>query len=155
MENTCTSAVEETGSKTLRKVPRSMMRSWAIRHLKTVQNGLCPLCGKEIDITVKGEGVIDHDHDTGEIRGVLHRSCNAAEGKIANAAGQWGAKSTSYADILRFLKQLIEYLQRPGTGMMYAMHKTADEKRDLRNAKMREKRAAAKAKLALRGRKEA
>lgn len=135
----------------LRKVPRSMMRSWAIRHLKVVQDGKCPLCGLEIDMRIKGEGVIDHDHDTGEIRGVLHRSCNAAEGKISNAAARWGCKSSSYADIISYLERLVQYLKQPGTGMMYAMHKTPEEKRDLRNAAMREKRAAAKAKLALRG----
>lgn len=139
----------------LRKVPRSMMRSWAIRHLKTVQNGLCPVCLKEIDITIKGEGVIDHDHDTGEIRGILHRSCNAAEGKISNAAARWGAKSSSYASIIAYLENLVRYLKQPGTGMMYYSHQTPDEKKDARNAKAREKRAAAKAKLALRGRKEA
>lgn len=138
----------------LRKVPRSMMRSWAIRHLKTVQNGLCPICMKEIDITIKGEGVIDHDHDTGEIRGVLHRSCNAAEGKISNAASRWGAKSSSYAAIIVYLENLVGYLKQPGTGMMYHSHQTPDEKRDARNAKLRERRAEAKAKLALRGRKE-
>lgn len=126
-----------------------MMRTWAMRHLKTVQGGLCPLCGLPIDTTVKGEGVIDHDHDTGEIRGVLHRSCNAAEGKISNAAARWGAKSTKYADIIRYLEATVTYLKQPGTGMMYAMHKTADEKKDDRNRRAREARAAVKAKREL------
>lgn len=134
----------------LRKVPRSMMRSWMLRHLQMVQGGVCPLCGTVIDTTIKGEGVIDHDHDTGEIRGVLHRSCNAAEGRIANAAGRWGAKSMAYPDIVRYLKRVVVYLEAEGTGFMYAMHKTPDEKKDARNAKLREQRAAVKAKLALR-----
>lgn len=56
-----------------RKIPRSMMRSWAARHLKIEQDGKCPLCGLEIDLRIKGEGVIDHDHDTGRIRGVTLR----------------------------------------------------------------------------------
>lgn len=140
---------ETPTSKPLHKVPRSMMRTWALRHLKTVQGGTCPLCGKPIDTTVKGEGVIDHDHDTGEIRGVLHRSCNAAEGKIANAAARWGAKSAKYVDIIAYLEALVVYLKKPGTGMMYAMHKTADEKKDERNRKAREARAAVKAKREL------
>lgn len=138
-------------SERLVKLPRTMMRSWAARHLKVEQGGLCPLCGKEIDLSIKGEGVIDHDHDTGQIRGVLHRSCNAAEGKISNAAARWGAKSSAYADIIPYLENIVEYLKKPGTGFMYAMHKTPDEKRDERNRKAREARAAAKAKLALRG----
>lgn len=136
--------------KQLRKVPRSMMRSWMLRHLKEVQGGVCPLCRKVIDTSIKGEGVIDHDHDTGEIRGVLHRSCNAAEGKIANAAARWGAKSSKYEDITPFLERVVLYLKAEGTGFMYAMHKTPDEKKDARNAKLREQRAAVKAKLALR-----
>lgn len=135
------------------KLSRTMMRSWVARHLKTKQDGLCPLCRKPIDLTTKGEGVIDHDHDTGEIRGVLHRSCNAAEGKISNAASRWGAKSASYLDIIAYLKCIVEYLSQPGAGIIYPMHKTADEKNDLKNAKARANRAAAKAKLALRGRK--
>ena len=134
---------------TLRKVPRSMMRSWMLRHLKEAQGGLCQLCGKPIDTTIKGEGVIDHDHDTGEIRGILHRSCNAAEGKAANAISRWGCKSSSYSDIVPYMRRLVEYLEKPGTGMMYAMHKTPDEKRDARNKAAREARAALKARREL------
>lgn len=134
------------------KLSRTMMRSWAARHLQTKQGGLCPLCRKPIDMTVKGEGVIDHDHDSGEIRGILHRSCNAAEGKISNAASRWGAKSAKYADIIAYLTNVVAYLTMPGAGMIYPMHKTPDEKRDARNAKAREARANVKAKLALRAR---
>lgn len=126
-----------------------MMRSWVARHLSTVQNNLCPLCGKHIDLKIKGEGVIDHDHDTGEIRGVLHRSCNAAEGKISNAAARWGAKSASYADVIEYLVSLVAYLRQPGAGIIYPMHKTVDEKRDAVNKKARERRAAVKAKQAV------
>ena len=109
------------------KLARSMMRSYAHKLLKE-QDGLCPLCGKEIDLTTKGEGVIDHDHDTGRIRGLLHRSCNAAEGKISNAAARWGAKSSSYADIIPYLKNLVAYLERPPKNLIYPMHKTPEEK---------------------------
>lgn len=135
------------------KIARTAARSWVARHLSTVQNNLCPLCGKHIDLRLKGEGVIDHNHDTGEVRGVLHRSCNSAEGKISNAAARWGAKDSSYPAIIEYLQSVVAYLQRPGAGVIYFAHKTVDEKKDARNTKAREARANAKAKLAVRSRK--
>lgn len=134
----------------MRKIARTQQKSWAMRQLNVEQGGLCKLCRKPVDMTIKGEGVVDHDHDTGEIRGVLHRSCNAAEGKITNAAGAWGAKSMKYPDIIAFLKKTIEYLESKGCGVIYHSHKTPDEQRDARNLKARQARAAAKAKLLLR-----
>ena len=80
----------------LRKLPRSSLRAWAMGHLKSKQGGNCAVCGLPISLQVMGsksDYVVDHCHESGEIRGVLHRSCNAALGKIDNAAGRWGAKS--------------------------------------------------------------
>lgn len=112
----------------LRKLARSQMRAWAQRHLKVVQGGLCPLCCKPIDLTIKGEGVIDHDHDTGQIRGVLHRSCNAAEGKAANAVSRWGSKDSSYQAIIAFMERLLAYWKQEPTEFIYPMHLTPEEK---------------------------
>jgi hypothetical protein len=106
------------------------------------QGGLCPLCSQPIDLTIKGEGVLDHDHDSGLIRGVLHRSCNAAEGKISNAAARWGAKSSKYSEIVKYLENVVLYLKSPKKNMMYPTHQTEDEKRADRNKKAREVRAA-------------
>lgn len=115
----------ETPERTV-KLARSGMLVFR-RKLHKEQGGLCPLCGKDIDLRIKGEGVLDHDHDTGRIRGLLHRSCNAAEGKVANAAGRWGAKSTKYADIVPFLAALVIYLQQPQSRYVYPYHKTPEE----------------------------
>lgn len=117
-------AVERTQ---LIKIARTSQRAITLLLWKK-QGGLCPLCGKEIDIKIPREGVMDHDHDSGEVRGILHRSCNAAEGKVANAAGQWGAKATDYPSIIRWLEAMLVYLKAPGTGYMYPTHKTAEEK---------------------------
>lgn len=132
--------IDEPVKERLVKLARSGMRSYAARLLRD-QGGVCPLCRIEIDLKIKGEGVLDHDHDTGRIRGVLHRSCNAAEGKISNAAARWGAKSSAYADIIRYLENLLVYLKGDPTQMIYPMHKGVDEKRDERNRKAREARA--------------
>ena len=116
------------------KLSRSAMRSWTIGHLKTKQGGLCAICKKPIDLQVMGnksDYVVDHCHESGEIRGVLHRSCNAALGKIDNAAGRWGAKSMKYEDIVPYLRRVVAYydsLEANSTGLMYPDHKTPEEK---------------------------
>lgn len=138
----------------MRKLSRAQMPAWKVRQLKIVQEGRCAICGKEVDLTIEREGVVDHNHDTGEIRGVLHRSCNAAEGKIANAAGAWGAKSMKYPDIISFLRNLLAYYDKPGCGMTYPGHKSAEETATLRknktNIAARERRAKIKAAKAMR-----
>lgn len=137
---------------TARKLTRSQLRTYALRILKE-QEGACALCGKAIDPSVKGELVVDHDHGTGLIRGVLHRSCNAAEGKVANAAGRWGAKSMEYSAIKEFLSNLLTYLNQPPHPYIYPTHKTEDEQRLARNAKARRERATKKARVLVRGQK--
>lgn len=112
---------------TARKLARSQLRPLGMRMLQE-QGGVCPLCGKPIDLSIKGELVIDHDHETGLIRGALHRSCNAAEGKVANAAGRWGAKSMSYSALVPWLKNLIAYLEKPPQPFVYPTHLTPEEK---------------------------
>lgn len=133
----------------LRKLARSTMPSWKARQVK-LQGGACPLCGLPIDLKIKGEGAIDHDHESGEIRGVLHRSCNAAEGKVANAAGRWGAKSMDYAVLVPWLERLITYYKQPGCGLIYHTHLTEDEKRLKRNATARKARATRSARTVVR-----
>lgn len=137
----------------MRKIPRGSLRAWAIGHLKTVQGGVCSLCHKPISLQVMGnksDYVVDHDHETGEIRGVLHRSCNAAEGKVANAAGRWGAKSMSYSELIPWLENMLRYLKQPGTGLLYPDHKTAEEKAAATKQKAARAAAVRKAKLKLR-----
>lgn len=133
----------------MRKLARSQMPSFRAR-LHKEQGGLCPLCGTPIDLKIKGEGVVDHDHDSGEIRGILHRSCNAAEGKVANAAGRWGAGGMGYDKIIPWLENMLAYLKRPGSGMLYHTHLTDDEKRLKRNAEARKARATRKARTVVR-----
>lgn len=45
------------------------------------QNGLCDICGKPPD---RRRLVVDHDHHTGVIRGLLCHGCNLALGKFGD-----------------------------------------------------------------------
>jgi hypothetical protein len=61
------------------------------------QNGVCAICGQ--DNTRFGKRLaIDHDHDTGDVRGLLCNSCNGALGL--------------FKDDVDTLKKAIEYLQK-------------------------------------------
>jgi hypothetical protein len=41
------------------------------------QNGLCAICGKPPTGGIKGKSLhVDHDHKTGQVRGLLHQKCN-------------------------------------------------------------------------------
>lgn len=133
----------------MRKLARSQVRPTAMRLLQQ-QGGVCPLCNKPVDLTEKGALVLDHDHGTGQVRGALHRSCNSAEGKVANAAGRWGAKSMRYENIVPFLERLVAYLKQPPQDMIYPTFKTADELRMARNVKERTHRAERKARETVR-----
>ena len=42
------------------------------------QNGICPICDKPLT----GKISLDHDHATGEPRGLLHQSCNLKVAQI-------------------------------------------------------------------------
>lgn len=67
------------------------------------QNKICPLCSKEI---LPEESVMDHDHKNGNVRRVLHRSCNMVEGKILSYC-----KRSKSDDPVDFLQNLIRYWQ--------------------------------------------
>lgn len=50
------------------------------------QNGKCLICGREMKRATryKDAGVVDHDHVTGKIRGILHNNCNRALGLLGD-----------------------------------------------------------------------
>jgi len=129
----------------LRKLTRTQLRGFALSHLQGVQEGICPLCQQRIDPNERGGMVVDHDHVTGEVRGVLHRGCNGAEGKVANAVGRYAGLGMSYEKIVPWLERLVIYLKQPGTGYMYPEHKTAEEKAEAARVKKNKAQAARRA----------
>lgn len=132
-----------------RKLTRSQLRPLVMRILKE-QGGKCPVCELPIDMTIKGEAVCDHNHISGRVRGVLHRSCNAALGKMEHAVGRWGCKSMTYEAMVPWIERAVLYYKQPEHPFIYPTHKTADEQRIERNAKERRARATRKARQVVR-----
>ena len=123
------------------KLSRSSLRSWAIGQLKTTQGGLCLVCKKPISLQVMGnksDYVVDHCHETGIIRGVLHRSCNSSLGKLDNAIGRWGAKSMKYEDIIPYLRNVLEYYdncQANPMKVIYPDYRTPEQQAEVSRVK--------------------
>lgn len=107
------------------------------------QGNICPLCEQRFGARKKP--ALDHDHDTGYLRGVLCINCNGMEGKITNRVKR--AKGTMSK--VQWLRNLLAYWELHETpqwgGIYHPSHKSEEEKRLARNAKARAKRAAAKA----------
>lgn len=103
------------------------------------QNHICGICKGEVS---KEEAVLDHNHTTGAIREVLHRSCNSFLGKIENNYKRFGVK-----DLQATLSGVANYLERHATAppdVLVRLHptfKTPEEK------KIAAKKRRAKAKL--------
>lgn len=105
------------------------------------QGGLCEICG--LPFTAKDPAVGDHDHDTGLMRGAVHRSCNSMLGKIENSVARYGMRDPLH--LYRFLKGVTGYIaKRREDAPYYPTHRTPDEKRELRNKRARAARAAKK-----------
>jgi hypothetical protein len=50
----------------------------------TIQNGGCAICSEPLKVG-PGESAVDHDHSTGEVRGLLCRECNTGLGKFKDS----------------------------------------------------------------------
>lgn len=119
------------------KLTARTLKTWRETTLAK-QGNKCAICGLPL---ATADAVGDHDHDTGNMRGVVHRSCNALLGKVENNYKRYGVKS-----LPAFLHGAVRYLDpgRPQHPEVYPTHKTEDEKRLARNAAARKRRAAAK-----------
>mgnify|MGYP001943377607 CR=1 FL=1 len=100
------------------------------------------MCKKKI--IGRDVAVLDHDHDTGFIRGVLHASCNGIEGRMKSLA-QRGHKGVTSAEYIIGLGKYLEHHKQPRIGALHPTHKTEQQKKDARNARARKARAAKRA----------
>ena len=75
------------------------------KELYEEHNGICPLCNREIDFK---DTVIDHNHTSKLVRGMICRNCNVIEGKLRNAFIRYGLKDIDYQ---QWVYNLSEYLK--------------------------------------------
>ena len=126
------------------RIKRKDVQALTAKLLKE-QGYKCPLCHGPMRAGSKKQPVLDHDHQTGAVRGVLCRNCNGIEGKVFNLA----RRAKNNLSEFEWLVNLARYWKLHSTpqhgGIFHHTHKTDEEKRIERNRKARERRAKAKA----------
>ena len=108
------------------------------------QEGLCPLCERELSYIKPQQRCVDHNHAktgaaAGAIRGVLCSNCNGNEGRIRRRV----LCAKGHLSELEWLKNLVAYWeehQENQTGYIHHTYKTAEEERLLKNKKARQRR---------------
>jgi hypothetical protein len=100
------------------------------------QGGKCWLCDIDLKLVVP---CLDHNHETGHIRGVLCGNCNGIEGKITNLARRAKRDKTKYDFVAKMLSYW-NHFSACQRNEIHPTHKTPDEKRLRRNKKARERR---------------
>lgn len=126
----------------MRKLTRTEVTSFK-QGLFRKQGGICPLCLEELP-TKLSSCALDHDHITGEVRGLLHLGCNKVEGSVLHAVATWGGQGKDYKKAVPFIERLVQYIKESGEGVIYHLHKTPEEvaeaTRKRNNARARAKR---------------
>jgi len=95
--------------KSMKYIPQSKLKTWRQEN----SPDLCPIFGVPLN-----DSVVDHCHDTGMIRGVLHRQANAWEGKVYNAWRRY-AKNNTKITFAECLDNLAAYLRKGGTQFLH------------------------------------
>jgi hypothetical protein len=86
-------------------MPKEYMRSWRMSNIYDIdcdvydamlleQGMCCAICGSSEPKNRWGRFVVDHDHETGKVRGLLCNVCNVRLGVIENA--EWMAQAAEY-----------------------------------------------------------
>jgi hypothetical protein len=100
------------------------------------QGHLCALCSEAV---TPDQAVLDHDHKTGYIRGVLHRGCNSLLGKIENSL----VMNRITPERLKNILDNLQFYTNQHHAVLHPTHLTPEERKERtkRRAKLRKKRA--------------
>ena len=93
----------------MKYVTQTKLKEWR----ETNKPAKCPIFGVPLI-----DAVVDHDHETGMIRGVIHRQANAWEGKVYNSWRRY-AKNNTDISFVDSLKKLVTYLEKGGTQYLH------------------------------------
>lgn len=128
----------------MQKLPASKLPEYRAAKLAE-QDGIDPITGWRID---PEKAAADHCHTTGMHRAILGSWTNSRLGKIENAAKAMGT-GLPIPEVLRRCAAYIEHFAKNPTFILHHTFKTPEERKEAarvkRNAKARERRAAAKA----------
>lgn len=102
--------------------------------LRKQQRDKCPICGCKLSLNLPS---LDHDHETGDCRGVLCRNCNQVEGRIL----AWVRRGARGMDTVRFLENLLRYLRKHRANPSGVEHPTHGKPRKRRRRRKRAKAA--------------
>lgn len=100
------------------------------------QGNKCLLCGHDLSLE---DAVLDHQHQTGLIRGVIHRNDNLLLGKIENALVR---NRITDEQLLGVMQNLISYINS-ATDLLHPTHRTPEEKKQRAKVKAKKKRTLA------------
>ena len=93
----------------LKYLPYKRIKKW--REANTPSK--CPIFGCRVN-----DAVVDHCHDSGFVRGVIHRQSNAWAGKIENAWKRYGLNNSKFT-LPQALRGLADYLENARTNIMH------------------------------------